>query len=187
MNWMTRRRREVRRRRAVRAAQAAGCGTALLLVAGFFLPPEIGISGQLLVDRPPETIWRVLTDFDGMPLWRSDLVGLERLPDHDSRPTWREIRRGSESVVELAVAEPPGRLVFRRARDGRPSLPSSTFLLTATAGRTLVTLTQRMEVRNPFRRVLHRLHPPRSALLRFLRDLDLRVSGSQRQVAAVKQ
>ena len=157
-----------------------------MLCGGLALPDHIGLSGELVLDRPPETIWRVLTDFDGMPLWRSDLTALERLPDLDGRPAWREIRRGRASSFELAVAEPPNRLVFRRTRDGQPALPSSTFELSVERGRTLVTLTQVIQVRNPLQRVWNRLHPPRAALLRLLRDLGTRVGGgAPHQVATV--
>jgi hypothetical protein len=153
-------------------------------LAGVFLPVEhVGV-GHALLDRPPETVWRVLTDLDGMPLWRSDLTALERLPDVAGRPAWREIGRGGARVVELALADPPRRLVIQRAPGGRTVLPIRTFELDSAESGTRVTITERGEVRNPLGRLLVRLRPGAPAIDRFLRDLDQRLNAGHRQVAA---
>lgn len=187
MNWNEQRKRKARRRLALRALAALAGGISALSLGGLFLSAEQTVSGQALFQRPPETVWRVLMDFDGMPLWRSDLTALERLPDREGRPAWREIGRGGIRVVELAVAEAPSRLVLRRARDGVPTLPMRTFALAAITGGTRVTVTERTRVMNPLRRVFYRLYPPRAGITRFLRDLDLRLNGGRREVAARPQ
>jgi uncharacterized protein YndB with AHSA1/START domain len=182
MNWTARRKRKVRRRRSILAAGVLALGLALLGVIGLCFGAEQLLSDQALLDRPPETIWRVLTDFDGMPLWRSDLLALERLPDLSGRPAWREIGRNGARVMQLAEAEPPRRLVFSRTRDGRPSLPLRTVLLSPSSRGTLVTLTELDRVANPLRRLFNRAYPPRGPLIRFLRDLNRRVSGGHQQL-----
>ncbi|HEV8148872.1 MAG TPA: SRPBCC family protein [Gemmatimonadales bacterium] len=179
MNWTARRKRKVRRRRSLVAAGVVGVGLALLCLIGLLLGAEQVVSDQALLERPPETIWRVLTDFDGMPLWRSDLTALERLPDLSGRPAWRELGRNGVHVMQLAAAESPRRLVFSRTRSGRPALPVLTVLLVASAHGTLVTLTEIDHIGNPLRRLFNRAYPPRSELVRFLRDLAQRVSGSR--------
>ena len=158
--------------------------TAGLFLVGVFLPAEHTSTSRAVLGRPPETVWRVLTDLDGMPLWRSDVTAVERLPDLMGKPAWREVGKGGARVVELALAEPPRRLVIQAAADGEPSLPMRTFqLLSITAG-TEVIVTERASSRNPFRRVLVRLNLPRPPIERFLRDLTQRLSINPRQVAA---
>lgn len=187
MNWTQRRKRDARRRGGLIGAAVCAGGIVLLSLAGLLLGAEQVVSGEAMLDRPPETIWRVLTDFDGMPLWRSDLTALERLPDLGGRPAWREIGRKGTRILELATAEPPRRLVVRRAQGGLPSLPMRTFELAPRGRGTLLTVTERDLVRNPLRRVLNRLLPPRAPITRFLRDLAQRLGGGRGQVAAIPE
>jgi len=184
MNWTQRKKQQARRRAARRALLLFTAGLGLLSLAGLSLGIEQSVSGQALLPRPPETVWRVLMDFDGMPLWRSDLSALERLPDFEGRPAWREIGRAGARVIELAAAEPPSRLVLRGTRDGVAGFPMRTFELAAASGGTRITLTERARVLNPLQRVRYRLLPPRGGITRLLRDLDLRLNGGRREVAA---
>ena len=184
MNWTERRKRKARRRRALIVLAALTAALSGCFLAGVFLPVEhVGV-GHALLDRPPETVWRVLTDLDGMPLWRSDLTAVERLPDLGGRPAWREIGRGAARVVELTLADPPRRLVIQRATGGRTVLPIRTYDLDSAATGTRVTITERGEVWNPLGRLLVRLRPRAPAIERFLRDLDQRLNAGRRQVAA---
>ena len=182
MNWTDRRKQKARRRRARMALAFLGATTAVLLIVGVFLPAEHTSTSHAFLGRPPETVWRVLTDLDGMPLWRSDVTSVERLPDLMGKPTWREVGRDGARVVELSLAEPPRRLVIQSAADGERSLPIRTFELVSITTGTEVIATERSSSRNPFRRVLVRLNLPRPAIERFLRDLTHRVTP--RQVAA---
>ena len=171
-------------RRARKALSVLAVVMGALLLVGLFLPAEHSNTSRTVLGRSRETIWRVLTDLDAMPLWRSDVTAVERLPDLMGKPTWREVGRGGARVVELSFAEPPRRLVIQRASDGEPSLPMRTFELVSTAGGTELTVTERAASRNPIRRVLVRLNLPRPAIERFLRDLTERLGVTPRQVAA---
>jgi uncharacterized protein YndB with AHSA1/START domain len=186
MNWTERRKRDRRRRLATRFLGVVAGGLSLLFAGGVFLPIEQVRSARAMFARPPEMVWRVLTDLDGMPLWRSDLAAVERLPDLAGRPAWREVSRGGDRVVELSYSEPPHRLVIQGATGGRGGLPVRSFDLVSTPQGTLVTLTDRVEVRNPLRRVLVRLRVPRANLRRLLSDLDQVLNANRRQVAAVQ-
>jgi uncharacterized protein YndB with AHSA1/START domain len=183
MTWNRRRKRRARLRRVGYACATLAGLAGGLTVAGVLLPAEHESVERTLVDRPPETVWRVLIDLDGMPRWRSDLTALERLPDLDGRPAWREIGGGRARVMRLATAEPPRRLVIERTVDGHPGLPVRTVELVSTARGTLVTVSERGRVGNPLGRVLVRLRVRRGALDRFLHDLDRRLGGGAGQVA----
>lgn len=184
MNWNARRKRSARRRALGRFAGMALAGLGAVFLVGLLLPAERLRTRRAVLDGSPETIWRVLTDLDAMPLWRSDLTALERLPDLAGRPTWRERSGRGQRVVEFAQADPPRRLVMQRADAGRPGLPIRTFELVSTLGGTLLILTERAETRNPLARVIARLHLADTAVDRFLKDLALRLNPQRRQVAA---
>jgi len=184
MNWTERRKRKARRRLLQRLLGGLAGAIACLFLIGLTLGSEQVVSRQLQLDHPPEAIWRVLLDLDGLPLWRSDLVALERLPDQAGRPAWREIGRSGTRVIELTVSEPPHRLVLSRAEAGLPALPARTFELASAEGGTLLTLTERTLVRNPLRRALYRLHPPGAGIARLLRDLAYRLHGGRREVVS---
>lgn len=182
MNWTERRKQKARRRLLLRllggGAGAIGCASLL----GLTLGPEQVVSRRLQLPGPPEAVWRVLLDLDGMPQWRSDLVALERLPDQAGRPAWRELSRSGPRVIALTLSEPPRRLVVSRTEAGVPALPVRTFELAPVEGGTLLTVTERTLVRNPLLRALYRLHPPRAGIARLLRDLAYRLNGGRREV-----
>ncbi|NOT09056.1 MAG: SRPBCC family protein [Gemmatimonadales bacterium] len=184
MNWNDRRKRNARRRRALRVAAGALTLVGIVLLLGLLLPKEHVSRGQLLlVGRPPETVWRVLTDLDGMPLWRSDITRLERLPDLDGRQTWREVNRAGVSTVESLLAEAPRRMVIQRRQEGRPVLPSRTVELLATESGTEVRVIERTLVTNPLRRIFLRVGMIEPSVTRFLRDLDGRLNLARRIAA----
>jgi uncharacterized protein YndB with AHSA1/START domain len=187
MNWIDRRRQQQRRRRTLKLLVASLGMLGAFFVAGALLPAEHRFTSKATLERPPETVWRVLVDVDGMPLWRSDLTAVERLPDLEGRPAWREYGKSGDQIVGLTLAEPPRRLVLQRASLGRPALPMRTFELAATAGGTLVTVTDRVEAKNPLQRVLVRLHVPRPAVERLLRDLSERFSTDRREVVVQRR
>ncbi|HEU5218240.1 MAG TPA: SRPBCC family protein [Gemmatimonadales bacterium] len=184
MNWIDRRRQRDRRRMAGRAGAVAALALAASFLAGLVLPAEFTSTCRVTVGRPPETIWRVLTDLDGMPLWRSDVTAVERLPDFMGKPAWREVGQSGSRVLELSLAEPPRRLVIQGASEGLSSLPIRTFDLVSTPSGTEITVTETMSATNPLRRVLARFHLPRPPSERLLRDLSLRLRLDHHQVAA---
>lgn len=182
MNWIERRRRLHRRRRVLRFLLVGTAGTAVLGLAGLVLPQETIRSGTLTLSRSRESIWRILTDLDGMPRWRSDLTGLERLPDQDGRPVWRETRRGSARVVQLSLAEPPRRLEMRPLA-GYGGDDRTIELEEARGGTgTLVRVTERHPVA-PLGRLFARLGHLGGSAPVFLEDLARWLGGERPQIA----
>ena len=184
MSWMEQRKRAARRRKLARALLGgAGLGAAAFVV-GLLLPREHRTTMRGRFDRPPEAVWRVLTDFDGMPMWRSDVTSVERLPDADGRTSWREVGKTGDVIVEVAESEPPHRLVMRHRESGRPALPELTFRLSAAGSGTSMTMVAREKVGNPLGRVLVRLGARGSPAARLLRDLEYRLNVNRDQVAS---
>lgn len=184
MSWMEQRRRAARRRRLLRALYAMLGLCAVASATGLMLPSEHRTIVRGSLKRPPEAVWRVLTDLDGMPMWRSDVTRVERLPDAGGRTTWREVGRQGEVIVELAESQPPRLLVTNHREAGRPALPELTFQLTAVGPGTSITLIERSQVGNPLLRVLVRLGARSSSAARLLRDLEDRLKVNRRQMAA---
>ena len=182
--WMEQRKRAARRRRLLGTLAAMAGVTALAFLAGAALPAEHRTIARESFERAPEAVWRVLTDLEGMPSWRSDLVRIERLPEADGRMTWLEIGRGEDQVMELTESDPPRRLVIHRREDGRPGLPERIVQLRATINGTLVTVTERDQVGNPLARVLVRLGAGESPAQRLLADLQDRLGTTRRNLIA---
>lgn len=184
ISWMEQRKRAARRRRLVRVLGGMGGAGVLAFLAGAALPAEHRTTAMEIFDRAPEAVWRVLTDLEGMPSWRSDLVRIERLPEADGRVSWLEIGSGKDRVMELTESDPPRRLVIHCREDGRPGLPERIVLLRATAGGTLVTVSERDQVGNPLFRVLVRLGARESPARRLLADLQDRLSATRHNLTA---
>src|SRR5688500_451457 len=91
---MEQRKRAARRRRLLRTLAAMAGVAALAFLAGAALPAEHRTTARESFDRAPEAVWRVLTDLEGMPSWRWDLVRIECLPEADGLMTWVEVRSG---------------------------------------------------------------------------------------------
>jgi len=195
MNWMVRRRKRSRRRKLLRLSLGLVVLAGGVVLTGLALPDVRETRGSVSLDSPPETVWQVLTDLDGMPRWRSDLRGLERLPDLGGRPAWKEFASGGAGeegklgtgtrVMQLVVADPHRRLVMRRLggrEDGSRDAVRTVDLVRRTepAG-TVVTVIEREPVGDPLTRVLTSLRLRRNPL-RFLEDLTRVLSGHQRQV-----
>jgi hypothetical protein len=83
----------------------AGGVVAVVLVAvmviGWLLPVKHRASRQATFIAPPEAVWRLMTDVESFPSWRSDVKTVERLPDRDGRPAW--VEEGSNGRIPLAV------------------------------------------------------------------------------------
>ena len=184
ISWIEQRRRAARRRRLGRILLAALGLTATVALFGLLLPAEQRIRVRGALGRPPDAVWRVLTDLDGLVQWRSDLILTERLPEVFGRVTWRERRRDGDWVFELVVMDPPHRLVAHRLLGGQPVLPERTIDLVESPGGTTITLTERVRVGNPLRRVLVRLGAGSGGPRILLRDLERRFNVRRQEVAA---
>lgn len=184
MSWMEQRKRAARRRRLLRVLGGMAGAGVLAFLAGAALPAEHRTTERESFDRAPEAVWRVLTDLEGMPSWRSDLNRIERLPEADGRTTWLEVGNGEDQVMELTESDPPRRLVIHRREDGRPGLPERIVQLRATINGTLVTVTEREQVGNPLTRVLVRLGARKSPARRLLADLHDRLGTARKNLSA---
>ena len=157
-----------------------------LWAVGLFLPTRHAEEVRSLLPASPETVWRVLTDIDGMPTWRPELRGLERLPDGRAvgAVRWLEIRSGGrEAALERAEAIPYVRMVVRPA-GGSGAGPRWVYRLSPLERGTELTIREERIVSNPLARAVVGLFgSDRRPIETFSRDLGRRLQGRRDQVA----
>ncbi|MEJ7813055.1 MAG: SRPBCC family protein [Gemmatimonadaceae bacterium] len=155
----------------------------LVVITGLALPRAHIAARSARLAAPPERVWAMVSEPARFPTWRSSVTAVDALPPAtDGRARWREIGGDGRITYELVAASPPragpGRLVTRIAD---PSLPfggewemsvAASDSGAAGAGGTVVTITERGEVRNPiFRFVSRFVMGHASTIERYLRDL----------------
>jgi hypothetical protein len=86
-------------------ALAWGIGTRVPLAHSASVTVEIA--------RPPEAVWRLVRDIEGSAGWRPNVEKVERLPDRDGRPVFREWTDFGPLDYALEADEPPRRMVTR--------------------------------------------------------------------------
>ena len=136
---------------------AVGTIAALILAAtliGMTLPMEHAASRRAKFRQTPAELFAVLS---GPPDWRSDITRVEKLDPVNGRERWKEFgARGGGVLYELVESAPPLRRSVRIADDTLPYGGTWTFELIPIAGGSLLRITERGEVRNPFFRFVSR-------------------------------
>jgi uncharacterized protein YndB with AHSA1/START domain len=128
----------------------------ITLLVGWSLPVKHTASVSATLPVPPEAVWKVLTDVEAFPQWRSDVKKIERLPDRDGHAAW--IEHGSHNRITFVVerSEPPRLLVGRIADPNLPFGGTWTHELTPTSSGTTIVITENGEIYNPIFRVMSR-------------------------------
>ena len=123
---------------------------ALVFVIGMILPATHQVSRSVVIEKRPDEIWAVITDFASNPSWREDIQSVSLMSDQEGRQVWREESKTGDVIpYETVESRPPTRLV-RRIVD--PSLPFGgtwTIDLAPEGATTRVTVTENGTVRNP--------------------------------------
>jgi len=172
------RRRRARNRRVLIALPPVLLAT--LYLVGLALPAVHSAEVTRQLPGSPETVWAILMDLDAMPAWRTDLRGLERLPDHDGSVRWREETAHGERTMRRLTASPPERLVVGVDEAGRREWE---YRVERRGQGSLIAITERVWVTNPFRRpFVAAFGLDRDALERIVDGLEARAAGV-RQVA----
>lgn len=143
---------------------------------GLVLPEAHLAARTAYVARPPDVVWRALTDRAAQPGWRKDLKTIEPLADVDGKPSFREVSRHGTITFVVDEATPPaggaGRLVTRIADDSLPFGGRWIHQIAADGTGTRITITEDGVVRNPIFRTMSRYVFGHTATIdAFLRDL----------------
>jgi uncharacterized protein YndB with AHSA1/START domain len=141
-------------------------------VRGALLPRRHHVTRVASYAQPPDSVWAAIADFEHSPKWRSDIVGAQRLPDHNGHPVWLQIQSDGRWPLELTEVEPPKHLVAVVADSSHGFGGAWTYALEPTGGGTRVAITEDGFVDNPFFRFMaHDLFGLDATLDDYLRGL----------------
>lgn len=125
-------------------------------VVGALLPEDHVATRSAAYEQPPERVWEAITGVDEFPEWRGGIDGVERLPNREGRPVWREFSGTGPLTLEVVEAEPPRRLRLRIADADLPFGGTWTYRIEPTASGCRLTITEDGEIHNPFFRFMAR-------------------------------
>lgn len=132
---------------------------ALVALFGCFLPRRHTVARSIVLKQRPETIWETVTSIERLPGWWPPCFMVERLPDRDGRPVYRQSfmqgRRKHSITVEVTEAIEPTRFVTTIV--GGPFRGSWVYDIQPEGSGTKLTLTEHGEVANPFIRTMFKL------------------------------
>jgi hypothetical protein len=153
----------------------------VIVLIGSFLPRRHVVACALTTHQSAEPVWQVITDFASVPKWHKDITAVERLPDRNGHPVWRETYRGNYPILmETVEAVEPRRLVRRIADERGPFSGRWEFDLTPEGEGCRITLTEHGDLPNPFFRFMARVFmDPALYLELYLRALAVRLGQAQ--------
>jgi uncharacterized protein YndB with AHSA1/START domain len=151
----------------------------LLLVAalvlhllGSRLPEEHTAKASIVLKQPQQVVWDTIADIAGHKNWVKGLTKLERLPDRDNHPVWRQQMGRNSFTLMFSEIQPPTRMVGTIADDAQFFSGNWEYLVAPEDGGTRVTLTERGRVKHAIpRAMMEYLFGKDTYLKRHLRDL----------------
>ncbi len=147
---------------------------ALLYILGSRIPRDHVASAALeLHDSPPETVWAVVDNPREYASWRKSVSEVRLLTPAAGRKRWQEESRFGSITFEEVEASPPSHMVVVIADTDQGFGGSWTYLIQATNGGSVVTITEKGYVDSPFFRLVSRyLTGYDATMLRFLEELS---------------
>ena len=101
-----------------------------MALVGSLLPREHTATRKARFRQRQGAVWAVLADPLRAASWRADVTGVEKLPDQNGRPAWREKwKDGKLVVMERTLFEPERKLQTRIANTDLPFGGTWTFEL----------------------------------------------------------
>jgi uncharacterized protein YndB with AHSA1/START domain len=169
---------------------AAVIGTVICLVfliAGF-LPRKHVAATVCYLEATPQELWRVITDYEAQPVWRTKLTSVERCPDLNGNEVWKECEGPRRCLsFETVEASPPNRLVRRIVDDGLPFGGSWTFEITPEGPGSQLQITEKGEVRNLVFRFVSRFVIGHTASMEaYVKNLESALKNSKEVTAYLR-
>ena len=136
----------------------------VMYLLGLFRARSHTVRARARFASPPDTVWKIVADFERWAEWQPGLKRVELLPGVNGMTTLIAEGSWGEMPMRIEVAEPPRRLVT--FLDGGTYTGRWTWDLEAVPeGGTIVTLTEEGEVRNPFFRTAMILNDKHKSIL----------------------
>ena len=154
----------------------------LIVVAiGMMLPVQHSASRTATFPTTPDRIWRLITDVDGFPSWRTGVKAIERLPPQDGKAIWVEDTTSGRITLAVDRSEPSRLLVLRIADRNLPFGGTWTYEVTPTSEGTRLTISENGEIYNPVFRFMARfIFGYESTMESYLEALQARVASEEK-------
>jgi uncharacterized protein YndB with AHSA1/START domain len=151
---------------------------ALVALIGALLPKGHTGARSARFKQPPEAIWRAITDVEAFPSWREGVKSVERLPDRNGLPAWKETDTHGQAIpFEITESDPPRKLVGRIAGPNLPFGGTWTYEIAPVEGGSRLTITENGEIYNPIFRFMARFFLGYTATIEtYLRSLGKKFS-----------
>ena len=151
------------------------------VVAGSMLPPRIEVRRAIAINRPPENVWWVLTDYTNMSLWHPQYKAAAPLSDPGDKPMrWRATYTdGLAANVEVWQERYPTLLAERISDPRLPFAGSWKVEMERKERTSQVTVHSIVDLRRPLDRLFVRLFvKPDAELDKILNSLKRRVEST---------
>lgn len=94
-------------------------GLGVAWVVGSTLPQEHQTRLTVATRQGPVAVWAIVSDFEGQPEWRKDVVRVERVDDIAGKQAWRETTAGGGAVTLVTARwSPPHSFTRDHVEDG---------------------------------------------------------------------
>jgi len=124
---------------------------------GARLPVAHVATRSIVLPVPPDTVFAAITNFASTPSWRPDVQRVDLVADGPGgHPRFTEISRSGSLTMEVALVEPPARLVTRIVGDDLPFGGAWSYRIDPDGPGSRVTITEHGEVYNPVFRFISR-------------------------------
>jgi len=130
---------------------------ATVLLVGSSISADHVATRVVTLRAAPDAVYKAIADFEQHGSWRPDVKKIERLPDHEGHPSWKETNSFGVIALEQLEADPPKKLVTKIADPDLPFGGTWTYeVAPAQGGGTRVAITERGTVKNPAFRFMSR-------------------------------
>ncbi|MCC6675859.1 MAG: SRPBCC family protein [Phycisphaerales bacterium] len=148
----------------------------LLALAGMLLPRGHVAVRSVKLKAGPDAVWALVSDLAGVPAWWPYLSKVERLADRNGREVWKETRANRWSIPLETMESIPGRRLVRRIADEDLAFGGEwVYEIEPSEGGSLVTVTERGEVKKPVLRVFTLFGKKRAGIDSYLKALARRL------------
>jgi uncharacterized protein YndB with AHSA1/START domain len=122
-----------------------------VMVGGALMPRTHVAASTMLIDRPVDSVWAAVRDFENLPKWWSDVTRVERIADASGQETWMYTMTTGQMAIAVESVDPARRLVTRIVADeDAPFGGTWTYDLVPEGDATRVTVTEDGYINNLF-------------------------------------
>lgn len=149
---------------------------AVLALVGAMRPADHVATITVRMNSTVRAVWTVVSDFEKVPTWFSEVTSVERIADVDGKSAYREKYGGFAVTNVVRTWDPPHRFV-------REILPAGAFSGTWTVelapegNGTKITVTEHGHVGNPLFRAMMMFSDNRKTMRRYLAALETRLTS----------